>query len=72
MKTRQVALAWLLAQKPFIAPIPGTTRIRRLKENLGTVEVKVSADDLATIDAAARIAPQGDRLPAASMRLIDR
>lgn len=49
----QIALAWLLAQKPFIAPIPGTTKINRLEENLGAIDVELGADDLSEINAAA-------------------
>ena len=60
----QIALAWLLAQRPFIVPIPGTRRIERLQENIGAVEVVLSADDLAAIDAAyAEVAIQGGRYP---------
>ena len=58
----QIALAWLLAQKPWIVPIPGTTRQARLKENLGAVQLDLSAEDLRAIDAAAsRIQVQGAR-----------
>lgn len=60
----QIALAWLLAQKPWIAPIPGTTKLHRLEENLGAVNVELSAEDLRQIDeAAAKIQVQGDRYP---------
>ncbi|WP_188578479.1 aldo/keto reductase [Azorhizobium oxalatiphilum] len=60
----QVALAWLLAQKPWIVPIPGTTKLHRLEENLGAVELELSADDLAEIDAGVSgITVQGERLP---------
>jgi aryl-alcohol dehydrogenase-like predicted oxidoreductase len=62
----QIALAWLLAQKPWIAPIPGTTKLRRLEENLGGAEVTLSADDLREIDAAlSHIELVGERYPAA-------
>ena len=62
----QIALAWLLSQKPWIVPIPGTTKLHRLEENLGAAAVELTAGDLARIeDAAARIVVQGDRLPAA-------
>jgi aryl-alcohol dehydrogenase-like predicted oxidoreductase len=58
----QVALAWLLAQKPWIVPIPGTTKPARLEENLGAVQLRLSAEDLRAIDtAASRIQIQGDR-----------
>jgi aryl-alcohol dehydrogenase-like predicted oxidoreductase len=60
----QVALAWLLAQKPWIAPIPGTTKLARLEENLGAVAVELSSDDLREIESAAsKIAVQGARYP---------
>ncbi len=60
----QVALAWLLAQKPWIVPIPGTTKLTRLEENLGALQVELSGEDLKEIDAAARKIPvQGDRYP---------
>ncbi|ABK97748.1 aldo/keto reductase [Pelobacter propionicus] len=60
----QIALAWLLAQKPWIVPIPGTTKLHRLEENIGAVAVELSPDDLAEIEtAAAKIRVQGDRYP---------
>jgi len=60
----QIALAWLLAQKPYISPIPGTTKLARLKENIGSVQIKLTADDLREIeDAASAIEVQGDRYP---------
>ena len=66
----QIALAWLLAQKPWIVPIPGTTKLNRLEENLGAAEVELTADDLQAIDAAAsKIRPEGDRLPEAMMKM---
>ena len=69
----QVALAWLLAQKPWIVPIPGTRRLERLEENLGAVDVDLTAGDLAAIGAAAdQITVVGDRYPEAMQRLIDR
>ncbi|MHC5830683.1 MAG: aldo/keto reductase, partial [Nostoc sp.] len=58
----QIALAWLLAQKPWIVPIPGTTKLHRLEENIAGVSVALSADDLREIDeAASRITVQGAR-----------
>lgn len=61
----QIALAWLLAQKPWIAPIPGTTKLYRLKENLGAADVVLTAADLAEIErAAAAIHVEGERYPA--------
>jgi aryl-alcohol dehydrogenase-like predicted oxidoreductase len=69
----QVALAWLLAQKPWIAPIPGTRRLERLEENLGAADVELTADDLAEIGAASdKITVVGDRYPEAMQRMIDR
>ncbi|MBB6629125.1 aldo/keto reductase [Nocardioides sp. KIGAM211] len=69
----QVALAWLLAQRPFIVPIPGTTKAHRLTENLGAVDVELTADDLREMDAAARqIQVVGERYPEAMAQMIDR
>jgi len=60
----QIALAWLLAQKPWIVPIPGTTKLHRLEENLGAVAIELSADDLREIEsAAAKIPVEGARYP---------
>jgi aryl-alcohol dehydrogenase-like predicted oxidoreductase len=60
----QIAIAWLLAQKPWIAPIPGTTKLHRLEENIGAVKVELTADDLREIDGAlAGITVRGDRYP---------
>ena len=60
----QIALAWLLAQKPWIVPIPGTTKLERLDENIGAVAVELTADDLRVIDsAAAQITVEGARYP---------
>lgn len=61
----QIALAWLLAQKPWIVPIPGTTKVHRLQENIGATAIELRADDLLRIeDALAHIQVQGDRYPA--------
>jgi aryl-alcohol dehydrogenase-like predicted oxidoreductase len=69
----QIALAWLLAQKPWIVPIPGTTKLERLEENLGAAAVELTADDLREFDsAAARIRVQGARYSETSERMIDR
>jgi aryl-alcohol dehydrogenase-like predicted oxidoreductase len=69
----QVALAWLLAQKPWIVPIPGTTKLHRLEENLGTIDIQLSADDLRDIDSAvSRIEIQGLRLPEAVLKMSER
>ena len=60
----QIALAWLLAQKPWIVPIPGTTKLKRLDENIGAVAIQLTADDLREIDdAASKIKVEGDRYP---------
>src|SRR5205085_6595290 len=60
----QIALAWLLAQKPWIVPIPGTTKLHRLEENLGAVNVELSSDDLRQLEtAASKIPVQGARYP---------
>ena len=65
----QIALAWLLAQKPFIVPIPGTTKLDRLKENLGAVDVELTSGDLREIaEAAAKIEVKGARLPEAVLK----
>ena len=60
----QIALAWLLAQKPWIVPIPGTTKLSRLEENLGAIEIDLTSDDLREIDSvSSKITVQGDRYP---------
>jgi aryl-alcohol dehydrogenase-like predicted oxidoreductase len=60
----QIALAWLLAQKPWVVPIPGTTKLERLKENIGAVSIRLTPDDLREIEeAASRITLQGARYP---------
>jgi aryl-alcohol dehydrogenase-like predicted oxidoreductase len=69
----QVALAWLLAQKPWIVPIPGTTKRTRLEENLGSLEIVLTSDDLRDIDrAASNITVQGARYPEHLQRLVGR
>ena len=68
----QIALAWLLAQKPWIVPIPGTTKLHRLEENLRAVDVELTSDDLREIDSAySEITVQGTRLSEEHMNLID-
>lgn len=68
----QIALAWLLVQKPWIVPIPGTTKLHRLDENIGAVNVELSDADLAVIEAAAsKINIQGQRYSEANQRMID-
>jgi aryl-alcohol dehydrogenase-like predicted oxidoreductase len=60
----QIALAWLLAPKPWIAPIPGATKLHRLEENIGAAALELTPDDLHEIDSAAsKVAVQGDRYP---------
>ena len=69
----QIALAWLLAQKPWIVPIPGTTKLHRLQENMAAEMVELTEDDLREIDeVASRITVVGERYPEAAMRMIDR
>jgi len=69
----QIALAWLLARKPWIVPIPGTTKLARLEENLGAADVALSADEMAEIEkAASTIAITGARLPAAILSMSGR
>jgi pyridoxine 4-dehydrogenase len=69
----QIALAWLIAQKPWIAPIPGTTKRHRLEENLGAATVQLTADDLREIDsAAAQIEVHGARYPEHLQKMINR
>ncbi len=69
----QVALAWLLAQKPWIVPIPGTTKLHRLDENVGAAGVALSPDDLGAIAGVlARVTVQGDRYPAQMQALVGR
>jgi len=71
--TAQVALAWLLAQKPWIVPIPGTTRLTRLEENVGAASIDLAADDLREIeDTAAKITVRGARYPEELMKLSGR
>ena len=66
----RIALAWLLAQKPWIVPIPGTTKLHRLEENIGAATVELTDDDLRAIDvAASKITLQGDRLPEAALKM---
>jgi aryl-alcohol dehydrogenase-like predicted oxidoreductase len=66
----QIALAWLLAQKPWIVPIPGTTKISRLEENIGAVDVQLTEDDLQQIEeATSKLALEGTRLPEAMLKM---
>jgi aryl-alcohol dehydrogenase-like predicted oxidoreductase len=69
----QIALAWILAQKPWMAPIPGTTKLHRLEENLGAMDVQLTADDLRQLDeATANISIQGARYPEHLQKLVGR
>jgi aryl-alcohol dehydrogenase-like predicted oxidoreductase len=69
----QIALAWLLAQKPWIVPIPGTTKLHRLDENIAAVDIKLTTGDLREIDEAfSKINVQGDRYPGAQAELVGR
>jgi aryl-alcohol dehydrogenase-like predicted oxidoreductase len=69
----QIALAWLLAQKPWIVPIPGTTKLHRLEENIGAANVELSPDDLRELEtAASKIAVQGARYPEELQKMVGR
>jgi aryl-alcohol dehydrogenase-like predicted oxidoreductase len=69
----QIALAWLLAQKPWVVPIPGTTKVSRLEENLGAVNIRLTADDLREIDSAAsKIKVEGARYPEHLQKMVGR
>ena len=69
----QIALAWILAQKPWFVPIPGTTKLHRLKENLGAAEVKLTFEEVQELNvASAKIAVQGERYSGGSAKLINR
>ena len=69
-KPAQIALAWLMAQKPWIVRIPGTTKLNRLEENIGAVSLKLSPDDLKNINqAASKISIQGERYPEAAQKM---
>jgi aryl-alcohol dehydrogenase-like predicted oxidoreductase len=67
----QIALAWLLAQKPWIVPIPGTTKLYRLEENIAAVDIDLTPDDLREIESA-QLAPQGARYNESTQRMVDR
>jgi aryl-alcohol dehydrogenase-like predicted oxidoreductase len=69
----QVALAWLLAQKPWIVPIPGTTKLHRLEENIGSTNIEFTDDELREIDnASSEIKVQGERYPEQLQKLVGR
>jgi aryl-alcohol dehydrogenase-like predicted oxidoreductase len=69
----QIAIAWLLAQKPWIVPIPGTTKLHRLDENIGAAGVELTPDDLRDIESAvSQVAVQGARYPEHLQQRVDR
>ena len=69
----QIALAWLLAQKPWIVPIPGTTKLHRLEENIGAAAVELTPEDLRQLEtAASKIAVRGARYPEELQKLVGR
>ena len=69
----QIAIAWLLARKPWIVPIPGTTKLHRLEENVGAAGVALTADDLREIEGAlSKVAVQGARYPEHLQKLVGR
>ncbi len=69
----QIALAWVLAQRPWIVPIPGTTKLHRLEENLGAADVELTAADLRDIEhAVSAVTVQGARYSEGAQRMIDR
>ena len=73
VSTAQIALAWLLAQKDWIVPIPGTTKIHRLKENIGALAIQLSSEELSLIERVANgIAIEGDRYAAAQQKSVNR
>ena len=67
----QISLAWLLAQKPFIVPIPGTRSIDHLSENLGAINVQLTSEDLRELDSISQIKVHGDRMNAEQMKVVD-
>jgi aryl-alcohol dehydrogenase-like predicted oxidoreductase len=69
----QLALAWILAQKPWMVPIPGTTKLHRLEENVGAADVELSPDDLRQLDEiSSKVQVQGARYSETAQRMIDR
>ena len=69
----QIALAWLLAQKPWIVPIPGTTKVARMEENLGAVNVELTEGELKEIEnATSKLSLEGARLPEAMLKMTGR
>jgi aryl-alcohol dehydrogenase-like predicted oxidoreductase len=67
----QIALAWLLAHRPWIVPIPGTTKLHRLEENIGAVDIELTPDDLREIENA-QLTPEGARYNESTERMVDR
>ncbi len=73
MTPAQVALAWVLAQKPWIVPIPGTTKLHRLRENIGAISLQLTPEDLRELgSAAAKVSVQGARYPEHLQKLVGR
>ena len=69
----QIALAWLLAQKPWIVPIPGTTKVHRLEENIAAADIQLNDNDLKEInEAVGKIEVQGDRYSAQAQKMVNR
>ncbi len=69
----QIALAWLLAQRPWVVPIPGTTKLHRLDENLGAADIELTPDDLREIDSlTSQVTVHGARYSESSQKLVDR
>jgi aryl-alcohol dehydrogenase-like predicted oxidoreductase len=69
----QIALAWLLAKKPWVVPIPGTTKLSRLEENLGGATTQLTTEDVRALEeTSSAIKVEGDRYPATHQKLIDR
>jgi aryl-alcohol dehydrogenase-like predicted oxidoreductase len=69
----QIALAWILAQRDWIVPIPGTTKLHRLEENIGAADVELTADDLSELDnLTAKVKVQGARYSEGSQKLVNR
>jgi aryl-alcohol dehydrogenase-like predicted oxidoreductase len=69
----QIALAWLLVQKPWMVPIPGTTKLHRLEENIGSLDINLTSDELFELEtAASKISVQGDRYNENSQKMINR
>ena len=72
MTAAQIALAWLLAQKPWIVPIPGTTKLHRVEENIAAARVELTREELDEIENGAGITLEGERYSESNQRTIDR